>query len=195
MGETVELTAADGHTLAAYTAGPGDAPRALILCHDTSGLCGHMRRMADRAAAFGFRVVAPAFFDRIERGIDLHTHPDDLDRGAAIAARVTVAMQMNDSKAAMAHLACDRTGLLGFGWGATTAWRAAARLPDLHAAVGFYGTGIAEARQETPLCPRATAFRRRRPPDPAQRRQRHFQRPAASGNCHIPDRRSPVRVR
>ncbi len=158
MGRTVELVAADEHRLAAYVAGRDEATRALVLCHDISGLTGHIRRTADRYAAFGYRVIAPALFDRIERGVSLHLARPDLACGAAIAAQIPVEAQMTDIEAAVDYLECERVGILGFGWGATVAWHAAARVKNLHAGVGYYGRGIADARQTTPACPMQLHF-------------------------------------
>lgn len=153
MGETVELIGADGHNLAAYVAGRVEWPRGLVLCHDISGLTAHIRRTAEHYAGFGFRVIAPALFDRIERGVKLHLQRPDLACGAAIAAQIPVEQQLSDISAAVGYLNCERVGILGFGWGATAAWHAAARLKNLHAGVGYYGNGIADARQTTPACP------------------------------------------
>jgi carboxymethylenebutenolidase len=43
----IELTAADGHILAAYTAGPADAKRALMVVQEIFGVNRHMRRVCD----------------------------------------------------------------------------------------------------------------------------------------------------
>jgi carboxymethylenebutenolidase len=104
-------------------------------------------------AAFGYRVIVPDLFSRIEPGIELGLRPDDRARGAAIAARLTPADLVADIGAAAAYLVSDRVGVLGLGWGAGAAWHATAALPHLRAGIGFYGTGIADARQAKPLCP------------------------------------------
>jgi carboxymethylenebutenolidase len=158
MGEVIEITAADGHGLAAYTAGDPGAARALVICHDVGGLNKYIKRVSKQVSAFGFYVVAPALFDRAERGVSLGCQPADVARGTDIAARVSVADQMKDIAAAIATLDHAKVGVLGFGWGGTSAWLAASQLTSLRAAVAYYGTGIAEARQHTPLCPTQLHF-------------------------------------
>ena len=158
MGEAIEITAADGHCLAAYMVGDPRAARALVICHDFGGLNKYIKRISKQASAFGFHIVAPALFDRAERGVSLGYQAGDMARGTEIAAQVSVADQIKDIAAAIAHLNHPRVGVLGFGWGGTGAWLAGSQLASLRAAVAYYGTGIAEARQRTPLCPTQLHF-------------------------------------
>ncbi|MEJ0047401.1 MAG: dienelactone hydrolase family protein, partial [Rhodospirillales bacterium] len=150
----IELTAADGHKMRAYSAGAPDQPRGLVLCHGHAGLNGHIRRVADRMAAAGFYVIAPALFDRAEPGLELSYSSSDRARGHAVAAGISTEDTMRDVAAAAAAFGKeDPVGILGYDFGGTVAWHAAARLDVFRAAVCFYGSGIADARHETPLCP------------------------------------------
>ena len=69
---TIELTAADGHRLAAYVAQPAGTPRgALLVLQEIFGVNSHIRAVADGFAADGYLAIAPALFDRSERGVEL----------------------------------------------------------------------------------------------------------------------------
>ena len=50
----ISLTAADGHRLTAYRAGPQNAARALVVVQEIFGVNRHIRTVADRFAAEGY---------------------------------------------------------------------------------------------------------------------------------------------
>jgi carboxymethylenebutenolidase len=81
MSEWVKLKAEDGHELSAYVARPaGQAVGALVLIQEIFGINPHIRSVADGYAKDGFLVVAPALFDRTERGVELKYEGEDLQR-------------------------------------------------------------------------------------------------------------------
>ena len=68
----------DGHELSAYVARPeGEAIGALVLVQEIYGVNAHIRSVADGYAKDGFLVVAPAIFDRFERGLELKYEGED----------------------------------------------------------------------------------------------------------------------
>ena len=149
-----ELRADDGHAFAAYTAGPQDAERGLVVVQEIFGVNRHMRRVCDDFAAQGYAVVCPALFDRTERGVQLGYAPEDVARGRDLRGKVDPAATVLDIRAAAAALpAAARRGIVGYCWGGTVAWHGATRTPDFAAAVGWYGGGIAAAKDEPPGCP------------------------------------------
>ena len=76
MGTKVTLKAADGHSFEAYVAEPKGAPRgAIVVIQEIFGVNSHIRSVCDGYAADGYRVVAPALFDRAERGVDIGYSP------------------------------------------------------------------------------------------------------------------------
>src|SRR5258706_289652 len=82
VGKMIELTAGDGHKFAAYRAEPAGKPRGgLIVVQEIFGVNSHIRSVADGYAADGYLAIAPAFFDRVERGLDIGYHPADIQRG------------------------------------------------------------------------------------------------------------------
>ncbi|MFT8247028.1 dienelactone hydrolase family protein [Roseomonas sp. BN140053] len=150
----IELTAADGHRFGAYQVGPSDAKRALVLVQEIFGVNSHIRRVCDSFAAEGFAVIAPALFDRAERGAELGYGPEDRQRGMALRKQVPDDGAMADIAASAAALpAGARHGIIGYCWGGTLAWWGATRSTGFVAAVGYYGGGIAGTRTEVPNCP------------------------------------------
>jgi carboxymethylenebutenolidase len=153
MSSKIELTAEDGHRFSAHAAGSPDLPCAIVLIDALPGDTAHARRLADRLAAFGYRVLAPNLIDRVEPGARLSFAPFDLARSKAIRDQLNGPEVLQDLAATFEAVGHARVGVLGFGWGGTAAWHAATRLNLFRAAACFYGGGIAEARQQAPNCP------------------------------------------
>lgn len=150
----IELTAADGHRFAAYRAGPADARKALVVVQEIFGVNRHMRRICDDFAKEGYAVIAPALFDRVERGIELGYTGEDVVRGRDLRAKVPADGTMADIEASAAALPAGATrGIVGYCWGGTVAWWGATRSTSFKAACGWYGGGIAGTRDEKPNCP------------------------------------------
>ena len=84
MGKEITLEAADGHSFAAYEKTPssGVVRGGLVVVQEIFGVNAHIRRVADGFAEDGYRVIAPAIFDRAERGVDLGYEKADVERGA-----------------------------------------------------------------------------------------------------------------
>ncbi len=156
MSETVKLKASDGHELDAYVARPSDAPIAgLVVVQEAFGVNSHIRSVADGYARDGFLAIAPAMFDRIERGVELGYEGDDRQRGIALARQINLDNAVKDVAAALQYLRdqeLKKSGVIGYCFGGTMAWLAATRL-DPDAAVGYYGGNIANFAQENPRCP------------------------------------------
>ena len=153
MGSTIELTAADGHVVSAYQAGPKGAARSLVVVQEIFGVNGHMRSVCDAFAAEGYAVIAPALFDRIRPGIELGYGPEDVAKGRDLRGEIADALVMLDVEAAAAALGGGPTGIVGYCWGGTVAWWGSTRSGRFRAAVGWYGGGIAGTRTEVPRCP------------------------------------------
>jgi carboxymethylenebutenolidase len=149
MGQFVTLTAADGHSFQAWTDGPDDAETGLVVIQEIFGVNGHMRNMCAKFAAAGYRVVAPALFDRAERDVELGYSADDVARGRSLRGQVPDAGVMADVAASAAFLGDRTLGIVGYCWGGTVAWWGATRTSLFAASVGWYGGGIAVTRDET----------------------------------------------
>jgi len=154
MGQNITLTASDGHELAAYRADPAGTPRgALVIVQEIFGVNSHIRGVADGYAADGYVAVAPALFDRIERGLEFGYDPDSIARGRELKGRTSWDDAVNDIAAAIAALSGMKIGVIGYCWGGSLAWLAATRLAGIAASVGYYGGQINDFRNETPNCP------------------------------------------
>ena len=72
MGEWIKLKASDGFEFDAWRAAPKGAPRGgLVVVQEIFGVNAHIRSVADGFAADGYLAIAPAIFDRAERGFDV----------------------------------------------------------------------------------------------------------------------------
>src|SRR6185295_8191299 len=139
MGEFIRLTAADRFSAGAYIAKPaGKARGGLVVIQEIFGVNAHMKRVADGYAADGYHVVAPALFDRAERNVDLGYDKPDVDKGVALRASIPLDQTVADVAASVeAAKVAGKVGLVGYCWGGSLAWIAAARVPGLAATVGY----------------------------------------------------------
>jgi len=155
MGTTIRLTAADGHTLSAYRAEPADKPRGgLVVAMEIFGVNSHIRGVADGYAADGYLAIAPALFDRAQPGYETGYSEEEIQRGIALIPKLDLDKTMQDIAAAMHNIAAaGRIGIVGYCWGGTVAWNAAASLTGLACAVPYYGGGIPGLVGLQPRCP------------------------------------------
>lgn len=159
-GEMIRLTAKDGFALSAWRAAPAGTPRGgVVVLQEIFGLNAHIRSVADRFAAEGYLAVAPALFDRVRPGIELDYRPQDVTEGAAIRARTTMDAALADVHAAVCEASsAGPVGVVGYCWGGTLAYAAAARLEGVAASVCYYGGGIAGLLAEPPHAPTIMHF-------------------------------------
>ncbi|MGA2170658.1 MAG: dienelactone hydrolase family protein [Terracidiphilus sp.] len=156
MSEYVSLKAADGHKLSAYLARPEGEPVAgLVVVQEVFGVNAHIRSVADGYAKDGFLAVAPALFDRIERGVELGYDGADRERAMGFIPKLDTEKALLDIAAALEFAGSatgKKVGVIGYCFGGTLAWVAAARLHPA-AAVGYYGGRIGNYAGETPSAP------------------------------------------
>jgi carboxymethylenebutenolidase len=155
MGETITLTAGDGHKFSAYEEKPSGAPRGgLVVIQEIFGVNPHIRRVAGGYAADGYRVIAPAIFDRAERGVEIGYSKPEMERGVELRKRIPTDAMLRDIAACIAALgSAGKVGIVGYCLGGSLAWLAACRLEGLAAAVGYYGGMIAANLTDKPRCP------------------------------------------
>ena len=156
----LELTAADGATISAYHVRPEGKPRGgLVVIQEIFGVNDHIRRVAEGYARDGYEVIAPALFDRIERGVELGYDQDGMTKGRALAGQLGWDKPLADIAAAAKKLAsAGKVGVVGYCWGGSLAFLAATRLEGLSAAVGYYGSAIAKHASERPKVPTLLHF-------------------------------------
>ena len=154
MGETIELTASDGHTFSAYKAEPEGTPKGgIVVIQEIFGVNSHIREVTDGFAAEGYLAIAPALFDRAERDVDLGYGPDDRDKGIATRANVEWDDAVKDTFAAKEAVAsAGKVGIVGYCYGGTIAWLGACK-GGFDAASGYYGGGIHQNLDLDAGCP------------------------------------------
>jgi carboxymethylenebutenolidase len=169
MGETITLKSGlDGFELAAYHARPDDARRGgLVLVQEIFGLTDHIRELCDGFAEDGYEVIAPAFYDRLQRGFAAGYTPEDIAKGRGYSEQTPWDQVQGDLQAAIDALS-PPVFALGFCWGGTAAWLAATRCEGVAAASCFYGRRIPELVHETPKCPTILHFGRNDPTIPPE---------------------------
>ena len=155
MGKMIELTASDGHKLAAYRADPAGKPRgAIVVIQEIFGVNSHIKQVADGYAADGYLAIAPAMYDRLERNFDVGYTPPEIEKGRALRAKVNLDDAMKDVEATVKEASkAGKVGIVGYCWGGFIAWMASARVPGLAASAPHYGGGILDNADIEPKVP------------------------------------------
>jgi carboxymethylenebutenolidase len=155
VGKMIELTASDGHKLQAWRAEPKGKPRgALIVVQEIFGVNSHIQSVADGYAADGYLAIAPAFFDRAQRGVNLGYTPPDIEVGRTFIPKMQWDTVMKDAAAGMDNVeSAGKVGIVGYCWGGTASWMAASRLSGVACAICYYGGGIPNNIGEKPKAP------------------------------------------
>lgn len=158
-GATIRLESrADGFAFDAYHVKPGDARRGgLVLIQEIFGVTDHIREVADGFADDGYEVIAPAFFDRQQRGFEATYEPDDMARAVALSQAAPWDEVVGDAQAAIDALK-GPVFVAGFCWGGAASWAVAARCEGVAGASCFYGRRISELLDEPPRCPTILHF-------------------------------------
>ena len=155
MADRITVTAADGHRFEAWRAdAPEDAAGGIVLLHAIYGLTPHIGDVCDWFARDGFTAIAPALYDRAEKGTVFAYDPGGVARGMMFRENLEEETVLADVAAAAAELreSVARVAVSGFCTGGTWAWIASCSL-DLDAGVIFYGSDIRENIARTPRCP------------------------------------------
>ena len=160
MGSMIELKAADGHKLAACRADPAGKPRGgVVVIQEIFGVNSHIKAVADGYAADGYLVIAPAMFDRVQRGYDTGYSQPEIQAGVAVMQTLDWKLTLLDASAAIdAAKAAGKVGIVGYCWGGTVCWVAAARLSGLACSAPYYGGGMPGFIGEKPKIPTLCHF-------------------------------------
>jgi carboxymethylenebutenolidase len=97
--------------------------------------------------------MSPALFDRAERGVELGYTPEDIQKGLALRAAIAPEKVLLDLEAAADAFGGKPVGIIGYCWGGALAWAGATKSAKFKAAVGWYGGGIAAAKDAVAHCP------------------------------------------
>ncbi|HEY3516825.1 MAG TPA: dienelactone hydrolase family protein [Gammaproteobacteria bacterium] len=148
----IRLKANNGHELDAYLAEPqGKAKGGIVVVQEIFGVTNHIKRIADQFAASGYKVVAPAMFDRVERNVTLAY--SEIDKGREYMRRLEWPNTLADVEAAVREASgAGAVAVVGYCWGGTVAHVAASEL-EIDAAVSYYGGAVAKMLDKKPRCP------------------------------------------
>ena len=138
----IEFDGADGAKLLAHLARPvNGAPAPVVLvCHENRGLTEHIKDVTRRFAREGYVALAVDLLSRQggTAGKDSSSVPGLLSNQPQeqFVADFTSGWQY---LTAQSYAQADRVGMTGFCFGGGVTWRVAIGLPELRAAVPFYG--------------------------------------------------------
>ncbi len=146
MGQWIQLDTPRGQ-VATWQAGPPSAPRGgLVVIQEIFGVNPHIRAVAEDFVSEGYAVLAPAFFDPVEPGVELGYDEAGFAHGRKLAGELgfDAALQILDAAAQRLRRYLGAfneprgaVGTVGYCWGGTLAMLGALRLglPS----VSYYG--------------------------------------------------------
>lgn len=160
MNEFVKLKANDGNELSAYVSRPeGSSKGAVIVVQEIFGVNAHIRSVADMYAQEGYLAIAPALFDRFEKGVELSYGGDDSKKAFELYGRLSLQTALLDIESAYRFVKPEsgKVAVIGFCFGGLMSWISATRGPAIHmhptCCVGYYPGGVGSVATELPSCP------------------------------------------
>ncbi len=145
----------DGFEFTALHASPQTTRKGgIIVLQEVFGLDDAVRQDVARWAGLGYEVIAPSLFDRQQRGFVAGHDAEGLEIGLRYMAANGDENPIADVQACIDALK-DKgpVFLVGYCYGGTVTWRAAARTKGLGAASSYYGAGVAASAKMTLSCP------------------------------------------
>ena len=174
MGHWIELDTPAGG-ISAWRAEPAVPPRgALVIVQEIFGVNAHIRSVVDKFAAHGYSAISPAFFDHFERHVELGYDAEGVAYGRKLVDRLGFDRAVEDVRSAAEQLDAEgRTGVVGYCWGGSVAFLAAARLGL--PAVSYYGGRTVPFLHEKPHAPLLLHFGEDDPIIPAADVRKHHE--------------------
>ncbi|MDQ2703106.1 MAG: dienelactone hydrolase family protein [Pseudomonadota bacterium] len=176
MGRDIAFDTPAG-SIGAWRADPVSAPRGgLVVVQEIFGVNPHVRSVVDRYAAAGYVAVAPAFFDPVERGVELDYDAEGFARGRELVAELGMDRAVLVLGAAAELLLAEglKVGVVGFCWGGTVALLGNTRL-GLPAS-SYYGARNLQFLDEPLRAPMQFHFGQDDPSIPAEAVAAHRER-------------------
>lgn len=155
MGQTIKLTASDGHELNAYTCeAVGRTKGCIVIVQEIFGINPHIRSVCDKYAELGYATIAPALFDRLKPGIELDYSPEDVKIGIEYKGKCADGPALADISAAVDYISKDgKVSVIGYCWGGKLTYLAACKISGISKAIGYYGGGIGTVIDQSPQIP------------------------------------------
>jgi carboxymethylenebutenolidase len=111
-----------------------------VLLHEIFGVNAHIREVCDGYAGRGYITLAPALFDRVERGVELGYDAEGIEKGRRLREAIGWEETLLDVQAAVDVLrSAGPVAVIGYCWGGTLAFLSTTRLEGVACAVGYYG--------------------------------------------------------
>lgn len=160
----------------AWLAEPAGAPRGgLVVVQEIFGANAHIRSVAERFAADGYLAIAPAFFDPVEKGVELDYSQESFAKGRELVGQLGFDKALQIVEAAAAAVArAGKVGVVGYCWGGTVALLAALRLGLPSSS--YYGARNLPFLDETPKAPVIFHFGEKDKGIPEEAVQQHRER-------------------
>ena len=172
MGQWIEIATPHG-PVAGWRVDPPAEPRgSIVVIQEIFGVNAHIRQVAEDFAEQGYAVLAPAYFDPVERGVQLDYDAAGVAKGRELIAALGLEKAVDITACATATLAGNgAAGTVGYCWGGTVALLAALRLglPS----VSYYGARNVPFLDETPKAPVMFHFGERDTSIPPEMVQKH----------------------
>jgi carboxymethylenebutenolidase len=138
----VEFPGEDGATVMGYLARPvGDGPFPVVLvCHENRGLTDHIQDVTRRVAKAGFVGLAVDLLSRQGGSAAVGS-----DNAPGALGQAPAEQYVADFRSGWTYLGTQpfadtaRLGMVGFCFGGGVTWQVATQMPELKAAVPFYG--------------------------------------------------------
>ncbi|MFZ2237276.1 MAG: dienelactone hydrolase family protein [Dokdonella sp.] len=192
-GHEIRIDGGGMHCIGAWLAEPIGKPRGgIVVAQEIFGVNAHIRSVVERFAALGYVAIAPAFFDHVENDVELDYDRAGIAAGKKLVTELGLDRTVADVASAAASIAsAGKIGFVGYCWGGTVAYLAAARLAM--PSVSYYGMRNVHYFDEAPQAPMQFHFGENDksiPPDMIERHRRElanaevFTYPADHGfNC------------
>lgn len=156
MGETIKITGADGFEFTAYRE-PAMTPRkgGVIVIQEIFGLDQYVRADVERWAKMGYEAIAPSLYDRAEMGFTADHDAEGVKRGFAHMQATPMDQALGDIAACRDVLGAHggKVCVVGYCYGGSLAWFAAAKVEGLAAAASYYGSMVQANAALKPRCP------------------------------------------
>lgn len=156
MGETIKIAGADGFEFSAYHE-PAFTPRrgGVIVIQEIFGIDAHVRADVEAWAKAGYEAIAPSLFDRREWSFTAGHDPAGVQAGVAHAKATPPEQALADIAACRDFLKTrgEKVCLVGYCYGGSLAWMAAAHLDGVCAVSSYYGSTVLANAALKPKCP------------------------------------------
>lgn len=185
MGHWIEISTPHGPVAGWKVEGAGKPRGAIVVVQEIFGVNAHIRDVAETFARAGYSTLAPAFFDVVERGVELDYDATGVGKGRELITQLGLDKALDIAAAAARALQdAGPVGTVGYCWGGTVALLAALRLglPS----VSYYGARNVPFLSETPKAPVMFHFGERDSSIPQEMVEQHRERLPAMATWTYP---------